>query len=90
MKERGVTLHGHKGPTCSEFAIASMLSIKGQLWGGLLASFGRWDVRRDTTAANAGSGNNANNYCNRGGGLSAIIGKTQQRTKGSTCGVLYI
>ena len=80
----------HKGPTCSEFAIASTLSIEGQLWGGLLASSGRQDVRGDTTAANAGSGDNANNYYNGGRGLSTMIGKTPGRTKGLTCGVLCI
>ena len=83
-------MRGHKGPTCSEFAIASTLSIKGQLWGGLLASSRRWDVRRDTTAADAGSGDNADDYYDGGGGLSTMIGKTQQRTIGLTCGVLCI
>ena len=80
-----MALRGHKGPTCSEFAIASTLSIEGQLWGGLLASSGRRDVRRDTTAADAGSGDNADDYY---GGLLTMIGKTRQRTKGLTCGVL--
>jgi hypothetical protein len=83
-----MTLRGHKGPTCSEFAIASTLSIEGQLWGGLLASSGRRDVRRDTTAADAGSGNNADDYYDRGGGLLTMIGKTRRKTKGLTCGVL--
>ena len=80
-----MALRGHKGPTCSEFVIASTLSIEGQLWGGLLASSGRRDVRRDTTAADSGSGDNADDYY---GGLSKMIGKTRQRTKGLTCGVL--
>ncbi len=85
-----MTLHGHKGLTCSEFAIASTLSIKGQLWGVLLASSGRRDVRGDTTAADAGSGNNANDYYDGGRGLSTMIGKTRQRTKGLTCAVYLI
>ncbi len=67
-------MRGHKGPTCSEFAIASTLRIEGQLWGGLLASSGRQDVRRDTTAANAG---NAGDYYDRGRGLSTMTGKTR-------------
>ena len=58
--------------------------------GGLLASSGRRDVRGDTTAANAGSGNNADDYYDEGRGLSTMIGKMRQRTKGLTCGVLCI
>ena len=85
-----MTLCGHKGPTCSEFAIALTLSIEGQLWGGLSPSSGRQDVRRNTMAANAGSGDNAADYYDEDGGLSTMIGKTQRRTKGLTSGVLCI
>ena len=80
-------MRGHKEPTCSEFAIASTLSSEGQLWRGLLASSGRQDVKRDTTAADAGSGDNTDDFYDRGGGLSTMIGKTRRR-KGLTCGVL--